>query len=240
MSFPNDSRGKKLLVAAVWLLDVLHLVLVADSVYHYLITEWGNVPALLYSTEELVIIRLATIISQCFFLQRLSNHPRSGYFVPLVTSFGNFTPETVAIFSIGVGVDLLMALMLVYYIQEGKSGFEKTNSLISRLIQYTVATGLATSLVAIACLIAMHCGLYVDTYIVVSCSTYLCAMANGTSVNQNLPLKPWGNKAMDSEISRNQTAMRVGLDKNSVPLGNFHSNGKVDPESQIVGDDLSA
>jgi len=182
-SFPNDTRRMKLLVAGVWLLDVLHLVLISDAAYHYLVSEWGNFPALAYSTQELdlhlVIVGLATIVCQSFFLQRIwvfsgknvwiTGSLTAGCLttlgldvsmsiqiskVPLVSSFGNFTNEVIAVFSIGAGVDLAMALILAYYLRRGKSGFEKTNTLVSRVIQYTVATGLATSLLALACLIA--------------------------------------------------------------------------------------
>jgi len=182
-SFPNDSRKTKLLVVCVWLLDVLHLVLIADAAYHYLVSEWGNAPSLQFSTQELdlhlVIVGLATIVCQCFFLQRIwvfsgKNVIITGALlagclttlgldvsmsiqisrVPLVSSFGNFTNEVIAVFSIGAGVDLLMALILAYYLQKGKSGFEHTNSIVSLVIQYAVATGLATSMLAIACLIA--------------------------------------------------------------------------------------
>lgn len=72
--------------------------------------------------------------------------------VPLVSSFGNFTNEVIAVFSIGAGgeiillfslvlgldklflprsVDLFMALILAYYLRRGKSGFEKYATLVS-------------------------------------------------------------------------------------------------------------
>lgn len=127
----------------------------------------------------------------------------------LVSSWGSFGNEVIAGFSIGAGgqifiaydpcflhwnlswlsVDLLIALLLSYYLRRGKSGFDKfvpslhifvqpnihqsgrTNTLVSRIIQYTIATGLATrfvylfldylfcscgpSLLAIVCLIAV-------------------------------------------------------------------------------------
>lgn len=268
-SFPNDSRRNKLLVAGVWLLDVLHLVLIADSAYHYLVTEWGNAPALQFSTQELdlhlVIVGLATIVCQCFFLQRIwvfsnKNIVVTGFLlagclttlgldvsmsiqissVPLVSSFGNFTPEVIAVFSIGAGVDLLMALILAYYLRRGKSGFEKTNSVLSRVIQYTVATGLATSLLAIACLIAylarpntfifiaMHFSLgrmYTNALIAtLNSRRSLRAYMISESSNAHR-IDRWGDSTEASTIGTPQFA-KTSFSKNSaVPLRNFSNTG---------------
>lgn len=56
------------------LLDTVHLVVIIQSVYHYLVTNWGFAPALNVATWELVIhiflIGLSCFICQIFFLQR--------------------------------------------------------------------------------------------------------------------------------------------------------------------------
>ncbi|KAF8187656.1 hypothetical protein K438DRAFT_2150803, partial [Mycena galopus ATCC 62051] len=74
-NFPDDLRRLQLLVAAVWLLDVTHLVLICQSCYHYLITSWGDEAALLVSTPELdlhlIFVGMATLVCQGFFLHRI-------------------------------------------------------------------------------------------------------------------------------------------------------------------------
>ncbi|KAJ6557830.1 hypothetical protein B0H19DRAFT_1261422 [Mycena capillaripes] len=74
-SFSKDHTGLKLLVASVWFLDVAHLVLICQSCYHYLITNWGDNAALLVSMRELdlhlVFVGMASAICQGFFLSRL-------------------------------------------------------------------------------------------------------------------------------------------------------------------------
>jgi hypothetical protein len=56
------------------LLDVTHLILICQSCYHYLVTNWGNGPALLISTHELdlhlIFVGIATLVCQGFFLHR--------------------------------------------------------------------------------------------------------------------------------------------------------------------------
>jgi hypothetical protein len=56
------------------LLDVTHLILICQSCYHYLVTNWGNGAALLISTHELdlhlIFVGIATLVCQGFFLHR--------------------------------------------------------------------------------------------------------------------------------------------------------------------------
>jgi hypothetical protein len=56
------------------ILDVAHLVLICQSCYHYLISNWGNNAALMVSTQELdlhlVFVGMASAICQAFFLSR--------------------------------------------------------------------------------------------------------------------------------------------------------------------------
>ncbi|KIJ32227.1 hypothetical protein M422DRAFT_266039 [Sphaerobolus stellatus SS14] len=66
----------------------------------------------------------------------------------------NITPIVTSLFTLGVVSDLLIALILCYYLRRGNSDFTKTNSVISHIVRYTVTTGLSTTLFALGCLIA--------------------------------------------------------------------------------------
>jgi hypothetical protein len=182
--FPKDSLRIKLTVAFVWVFDTIHLVLVGQSTYHYLITNWGYQPALALSTWELglqiLFIGFSTFISQIFFLNRIwvfSNKsiPIVGsilaiclttlvlHFVvivqllqsPFISEFGARRGEIIAVFTAGASADVLIAGFLCYYLRrDHQSGLESTKSLIGKILQYTIATGLATSAFGIASLVA--------------------------------------------------------------------------------------
>ncbi|KAJ7112087.1 hypothetical protein C8R44DRAFT_741814 [Mycena epipterygia] len=182
-SFPEDLRRLKSLVAVVWLLDAVHLVLICQACYHYLITSWGNNAALMLSTPELdlhlIFVGMATLLCQAFFLHRIWTFSRRNLpltivlsaaclatfglqvalsaqiiIVPTVSYFSHHTGEVVAAFSVGGIVDVCIALVLVFYLQQGETHFDRTNFVVARVLQYTVATGLATSILAIACMAA--------------------------------------------------------------------------------------
>ncbi|TFK64715.1 hypothetical protein BDN72DRAFT_774259, partial [Pluteus cervinus] len=168
------------------ILDLIHLVLISDATYHYLVTDWGDQVALSFSTlpldMHLVLIGLASIFCQGFFLHRiwvLSNHNMlviatlalgclSTFVLDVLTSiqigsnlsvttFAKHTKEVIAMFVIGAGVDLAIALVVCAYLNRGKTGFQRTDSMISKVIHYVVGSGLVTSLLAVACLVAaMH------------------------------------------------------------------------------------
>ncbi|KAJ6595185.1 hypothetical protein DFH09DRAFT_1357892 [Mycena vulgaris] len=182
-SFPDDLRRIKALVAAVWILDVTHLVFICQACYHYLITSWGNDAALLVSTHaldlHLIFVGLATIICQGFFIHRIWTFSRGNWVlsgllsaaclatfgvevlisaqiiqVPRVAYFSDLVAEVVALFAMGGVADSAIALVLVFYLQQGTTHFDRTSFVVARVINYTVATGLATSVLAGACLIA--------------------------------------------------------------------------------------
>ncbi|KAK7045082.1 ANK-REP-region domain-containing protein [Favolaschia claudopus] len=165
------------------ILDAAHLVLICQSCYHYLVTSWGNDAALLLSTKSLdlhlTFVGLATLLCQGFFLHRIWMFSKQNWIltgiltvacivvfaldvllsvqllqVPIVSYFSVHTAETVTLFSLGGAVDVAIALVLVMYLQQGRTSFDQTNFILTRVIHYTVATGLATSILAVGCLAA--------------------------------------------------------------------------------------
>ncbi|KAJ6525134.1 hypothetical protein B0H19DRAFT_1276223 [Mycena capillaripes] len=182
-SFPDDLSRIKLLVGIVWLLDVTHLILICQSCYHYLVTNWGIAPALLISTHELdlhlIFVGIATLVCQGFFLHRIWMFSKRNWVltgvltaaclatfalevllsaqilqVPSVAYFSAHTAEVMALFLLGAVVDVAIALVLVFYLQQGRTHFDQTNFVVAQVLHYTVATGLATSVLAVACLAA--------------------------------------------------------------------------------------
>lgn len=58
-------------------LDFVHLGLISQVIYHYLVSNFGNDQELLYSTVpydlHLIFVGMATILCQGYFLQRLTS-----------------------------------------------------------------------------------------------------------------------------------------------------------------------
>ncbi|KAJ3769559.1 hypothetical protein FB446DRAFT_774270 [Lentinula raphanica] len=183
-SYPKDPISTKLVVAIVWCLDTFHLVLIAQSTYHYLIDNWGVLEALGFSTWELdlnvVFIGLSSFVCQVFFLKRIWVFSKKNIFLVAflatlcattlvldvvvtvqitqnrsVTEFGKRKGEIIAVFTSGAIADVALTSVLCYYIQRsGRGGFGRTNSLIGFVIKYAVTTGLLTSLLGVFTLIA--------------------------------------------------------------------------------------
>ncbi|KAJ7088037.1 hypothetical protein B0H15DRAFT_842123 [Mycena belliarum] len=183
-AFPEDSLRMKALVGVVWILDFVHLILICQSVYHYLVTNWGNEAALGVTTIELdlhlIFLSVATILCQGFFLRRVWIFSNGNRFltgallaaclttVALDTSLTISTishdsldtitshdagGEVIGVFAVGAAVDLAIAIILCFYLQREPVTFGRTHFVVARVIAYTVATGLATSFVALACLV---------------------------------------------------------------------------------------
>ncbi|TFK64718.1 hypothetical protein BDN72DRAFT_774245, partial [Pluteus cervinus] len=154
-------------------LDLAHLVLISQATYHYLVTNWGNQAVLGFSTipldTHLALIGLATILCQSFFVQRIYVFSGRNLFLTSflilgclatlsleflltvqisinlnVSSFLAHPGEVVAVFGMGAGFDLIIAGLLCFYLNREKSGFDRTDSVVSRVIQDVVATGLMT------------------------------------------------------------------------------------------------
>jgi len=132
---------------------------------------------------HLLLIALVALMSQSFYLYRIylighknwKNYFLVGFlalgclamfglaltlpilYLPklLVSSFANprWVPIGVSMFALGAVFDTLIAGVMCYYLQKGRTGFRKTNTMIMRVMQYTLATGLATTALAIATLI---------------------------------------------------------------------------------------
>ncbi|KAF8188545.1 hypothetical protein K438DRAFT_1972247 [Mycena galopus ATCC 62051] len=133
---------------------------------------------------HLVFVALPTLLCQVFFLYRIwifSNHnfPVVVFLVlgclavsaldiaiasevliyPMFkTASGHSNPtipaQSLATFALGAVVDIGVALTMVYYLYLSKTQFTSTNSIITRVMHFTVVTGLATSLLAVGCIIA--------------------------------------------------------------------------------------
>ncbi|KAJ6449406.1 hypothetical protein C8R47DRAFT_1204814 [Mycena vitilis] len=183
-AFPDDTYKLKFLVATVWSLDFVHLVLICQAAYHYLITNWGNDAVLLETTTpldlHLVFLTLASIVCQSFFLRRVwrfsQNKLLTGFLAAACLATGALdivmavhiiemkslasmvgrisTGEVISVFVIGAAVDLSIALILCWYLRRELTMVDRINSLVKRIMIYSIASGLIPSLLALGCLIS--------------------------------------------------------------------------------------
>jgi len=177
-NYPKDPKYIKLLVFGLWILDTLQLTLCATAMYWYLITNYNKPTALEHLTWSMELQTdcngVIALLVECFFARRVWIMSSNKYLVSLIVMlaavhFGlgivftvySFQMNTIQGFnhliwvtSAGIGsataADLLIAGALCFYLHKSRTGFKKTDSLISVLIVYTVSTGLITSIIGIA------------------------------------------------------------------------------------------
>ncbi|KAJ7198902.1 hypothetical protein B0H12DRAFT_1165662 [Mycena haematopus] len=182
-TFPQDTWVFKSLVAVVWTLDLVHLVVIGTVPWDTLVVNWGNAADFTTKWKALSIVIIfvgaPTVLCQGFFLHRLWRFSKRNWILtgpmalgaisvfildfyftvqslvnPALNAYQQDAPKIVAMLGIGAATDISIALSLVWYLQRGVTGFEKTNFVVTRIIQFTVATGLASSLLAIGCAVA--------------------------------------------------------------------------------------
>ena len=84
------------------------------------------------------------------------------------TTWGELAPMhwlTVAFGSLSAILDLILAASMIYLLDRSRTGFKKTNALLSRLILLTLSTGLLSAIVSMAQVILVsqlfkECSLY--------------------------------------------------------------------------------
>ncbi|KAJ7139644.1 hypothetical protein C8R44DRAFT_765035 [Mycena epipterygia] len=175
----KDHLALKLLVLFVWILDTVHQALISHVIYNYLVQNFANPLYLFYNEWSLDIQSLfETLICftvQCFFLLRiwrLSNGKYILVIIPALPILGGFAlglvyvitnfpeksiPEAFIRFhkySEGINGataagDILLAVLMVYLLYNSRTGIKTTDTLVNKLMIYTVNTGVATSLCAI-------------------------------------------------------------------------------------------
>ncbi|THV05231.1 hypothetical protein K435DRAFT_117739 [Dendrothele bispora CBS 962.96] len=173
-NYPRDRLAIKIMVLALWLLDTCHLVLCTIAIYWYLVTNFSHKDALMQLTWSMELQTdcngLIGLIVECFFAHRVLILSKNKYLTAVIVllaciHFGLGILFTVKSFEFasmmmfqqliwvtGAGIgsaaaaDILIAGSLVYYLSKTRTGFQRTDSLITLLIIYSVTTGVLTSI----------------------------------------------------------------------------------------------
>ncbi|KAJ6537205.1 hypothetical protein DFH09DRAFT_1178240 [Mycena vulgaris] len=182
--YDRDALYIKALVAAAVILDTIHLAFVIHTVYHYLITHYYQNEALKVITWSVSLEALPTGITaglvQSFYAYRVWKMSHRNYFltgiilvlVLATTGCGiawviialqggtyerllQITPLTITINALSTGADVFITSILCFMLHQTKPPSLQTETIINRLILFTINTGLLTSLCALGSLISL-------------------------------------------------------------------------------------
>ncbi|KAJ6562253.1 hypothetical protein B0H19DRAFT_1375400 [Mycena capillaripes] len=198
--YGRDPLYLKALVASTVFLDTVHLVLVIHTVYHYLITNYYKNDTLQVMIWSVSLEALPTGITaglvQSFYahrIWRMSHHSvvltglvlllivaTSGAcgtaWVVLALQAGTYerllriSPLTISINALSTAADVIITATLCFMLQQTRPASLETETMVNRLILFTINTGLLTSLCAIASLIS----LIISPKTLVYASFYFC------------------------------------------------------------------
>lgn len=175
-SFKKDKAWIKIYVAIIFILDIVNTACDAAYIYEALIIHFGDFTYLgkvtwLFDTDPSVTGVIVTSV-QTFFAWRIWVLTKNWFFPALIIATAItggvtaiITPAEVAkaptfvdlIFakvpiiiwlSSEVLGDILITTILVTYLSRHKTGFERSDLLVDRIIRLTIQTGLITAIVA--------------------------------------------------------------------------------------------
>ncbi|KAF5370471.1 hypothetical protein D9615_009756 [Tricholomella constricta] len=169
-------------VTSVRFLDTLHLAFVTHGLYFYLVSNFGNLVALVSPTwsflVEIYLTCVSDFIVRCIYGRRVwivtGQNKLLAACIAItstltcvtgfafasrafsVKTFENFSKISYFLYiALGSGVvaDLLIASSLCLYLSKSRTGFRKTDSIVNALIMYAINTSLLTTICSAACFI---------------------------------------------------------------------------------------
>ncbi len=178
----TDRWPLRLFVFGLFLADTLNTIFSCHFVYDYLITHFGDLEYIMRAnwsfTTDPFMVGIISFSCQLFFAWRVHRLTRSIVWpgiitalslasllgaigstigVQIVKQFQNFQKfnSVVTVWLLCAALaDTLITAVLLSTLNKSRTGFQQTDDLISKLMRNTIQTGLATSLVAIADLVA--------------------------------------------------------------------------------------
>ncbi|KAH7931261.1 hypothetical protein BV22DRAFT_1027496 [Leucogyrophana mollusca] len=182
--YPSDAWYIKLLVAAVLLSDTVHQALITHTVYTYLVTDFGiaaDLGILVWSLiVEVLFNGFTALMVQSFLAMRVYRLSQKsilatgsvmalviGEFVLVVVYvtkamyFETFAQLTtlkalsMSVNAVAAAGDVLIAILLCWLLQNSRTGFRRSDTMINKLIMFSINTGLLTSICAVASLISI-------------------------------------------------------------------------------------
>lgn len=182
--FPNDPLSVRIMVASVYAADFLHSMMFAHTVHFYTLSGFDNIANLIktvWSLEFSLLVEAFIIVTvQSYFGMRVLRVTQSmvlaaGIWIlavvrmaftisitVLAVNNGTLAVAETAAFkwqavlelSIAAFTDVCTALALCVGLLLRRTGFERSDRLIDRLVAFTTGSGLLTSFISIAQLVS--------------------------------------------------------------------------------------
>ncbi|KAF8729145.1 hypothetical protein AX14_006327 [Amanita brunnescens Koide BX004] len=180
----NDAWPIRALVSAVMVFDTLHQILITHSVYTYVIIYFGDyaqLNSLVWSLIiEVLFNGLVGLLVQSFLTMRLWRLSNRNIWLTLIvaslvaaefvcivvytsmaislktfTQLAGLKRLSITINALAAASDVMIAAILCTLLHKSRTGFQRSDTMINKLILFAVNTGLLTSLCAIASLISI-------------------------------------------------------------------------------------
>ncbi|KAF8911863.1 hypothetical protein CPB85DRAFT_1434667 [Mucidula mucida] len=181
--YQEDAWYIKFLVGTVWFFDTIHQALISHTVYWYVVSNFYNTDQqnrLVSILLEVLFNGFIGLLVQAFLTFRVWRLSSRNVTLTVVSgalalaTFGcsaAFTIESLRLETwndlvhlrglsmsvniLGAAADVFIAACLFYYLRRSRTGFKRSDTMISKLILFSVSTGLMTSVCAIASLISI-------------------------------------------------------------------------------------
>ncbi|RDB29953.1 hypothetical protein Hypma_013819 [Hypsizygus marmoreus] len=184
LSYPKDVWYLKALVVSTVVFDTVHLGLISHTVYHYLVSHYFHPDHLLLLTSSVLLEALFTGLTgafvQTFYTARVlrlskGNYYLSGFIFFLVVANAGcgtawvilsmqmktfqdllgISALTLTINALSTAIDVMIAVTLCIMLNNARTGFKKSDTIINRLILFVVNTGVLTSCCAVGSLVSL-------------------------------------------------------------------------------------
>ncbi|KAI0638838.1 hypothetical protein C8Q77DRAFT_1151874 [Trametes polyzona] len=172
--YQTDRMRIKTLVLVIWTLDLIHSSMVITANWENLVAHYGafdKLDSIAWSIAiTIALTAVTTFVVHCFFIQRIYSLSRGNLYItaPLIMlallrvgaasvttaqmiKLGNyplFVSKFSWVFTLGLAVssslDVLITIIMCYYIRRGRTAFVRMNRIIDVLTLYTVENGMIT------------------------------------------------------------------------------------------------
>ncbi|KAF8233994.1 hypothetical protein L208DRAFT_1394846 [Tricholoma matsutake] len=206
--FPEDSLLHKCAVAVLWILDIFHLAICIHVVYAYNVTGFGDLANLLtlcwslrlqVAVNVVIVLLVQTLYAHRVWLLCGYLHGFLGYLVAaavaggfgigIVLAYEVYTANTFldleqkawavnASLGTSTVIDFFISITMCYYLRQSKGLETHLNSRISRLMQYTLSSGLFTSACSLSAMFSYI--LLPNTFIVIALGFLLTKLYVGS------------------------------------------------------------
>jgi len=254
----------QLLVVCLWLLDTFDSSLNIHILYHYMVTNYMNPLALsepvwsikihVALTSLLNFLIRTMFIERVFFLSErniwltswLMATSLASLVVGVVISVKAFAINSFLdltglsdllylVFALGTGSDISLAMTMCIFLRRSRTGFQKTDSLISVLMSYTVNTCVVVAIDATLCLIMYillpHFLIFLGFFLLIS-KLYLNAYL--ASLNARAKLRSDKDREDVPSIRRSQISVCRYAVESSSPIVEKRSHDRLQTGTSLL------